>query len=170
MEEIIKQIKKQQEINFKNVEDQIRFADLETVFDNENNSRYIFHYLHSMDRFFINPSTYVYEGSIEENLSIIDSARAGYIDDKSIVVPRKQLLEYFESVKSKINTYFETLTVEQLIEKPEGCEYSRLEFILAQFRHLMWHTGVSSAITFISKGKWNEFTGLAGLRKMFPLK
>ena len=49
MEEIIKQIKKQQEINFKNVKDQIRFADLETVFDNENNSRYIFHYLHSMD-------------------------------------------------------------------------------------------------------------------------
>ena len=96
MEEIIKQIKKQQEINFKNVEDQIRFADLETVFDNENNSRYIFHYLHSMDRFFINPSTYVYEGSIEENLSIIDSARAGYIADKSIVIPRKQLLEYFE--------------------------------------------------------------------------
>lgn len=167
MEEIIKQIKKQQEINFKNVEDQIRFADLETVFDNENNSRYIFHYLHSMDRFFINPSTYVYEGSIEENLSIIDSDRAGYIADKSIVIPRKQLLEYFESVKSKINTYFETLTVEQLIEKPEGCEYSRLEFILAQFRHLMWHTGVSSAITFISKDKWNEFTGLAGLRKMF---
>ena len=44
-----------------------------------------------MDRFFINPSTYVYEGSIEENLSIIDSARAGYIADKSIVIPRKQL-------------------------------------------------------------------------------
>ena len=107
---------------------------------------------------------------ISGSLSIIDSARAGYIADKSIVIPRKQLLEYFESVKSKINTYFETLTVEQLIEKPEGCEYSRLEFILAQFRHLMWHTGVSSAITFISKGKWNEFTGLAGLRKMFPLK
>jgi len=170
MDELIRQIKEQQEINFKNIEDQIRFADLETVFDNENNSRYIFHYLHSVDRFFINPSDYVYQGSIEENLSIIDSARVGYIDDKSIVIPRQQLLDYFETVKTKINTFFETLTVEQLIEKPEGCEYSRMEFILAQFRHLMWHVGVSSAISFTSKGEWNEFTGLSGLRKMFPLK
>jgi len=170
MDELIRQIKEQQEINFKNIEDQIRFADLETVFDNENDSRYIFHYLHSVDRFFINPSDYVYQGSIEENLSIIDSARVGYIDDKSIVIPRQQLLDYFETVKTKINTFFETLTVEQLIEKPEGCEYSRMEFILAQFRHLMWHVGVSSAISFTSKGEWNEFTGLSGLRKMFPLK
>ena len=54
MEEIVRQIKSQQEINFKNVEDQILMADLETVFDAENNSRYIFHYLHSMDKFFIN--------------------------------------------------------------------------------------------------------------------
>jgi len=170
VEELIKQIKQQQEINYKNIEDQIRFADLETVFDNENNSRYIFHYLHSMDRFFINPSTYVYEGNIEENLSIIDSARVGYIDDKSIVIQRQQLLDYLEAVKAKINAFFETLTVEQLIEKPEGCEYSRMELILAQFRHLMWHVGASSAITFTSKGEWNEFTGLIGLRKMFPLK
>ena len=46
MEEIIAQIKAQQEINFANIRDQIQMADLETVFDGENNSRYIFHYLH----------------------------------------------------------------------------------------------------------------------------
>ena len=43
-------------------------------FDGVNNSRYIFHYLHSMDRFFINPEDYVYEGEklfgIPENLSV----------------------------------------------------------------------------------------------------
>ena len=62
MEEIIQQIKNQQDINFINIRDQILMADLETVFDAENNSRYIFHYLHSLDRFFINPMDYVYEG------------------------------------------------------------------------------------------------------------
>ena len=61
MEEMIKQIKDQQEINFINIREQILVADLETVFDAENNSRYIFHYLHSMDRFYINPMDYVYE-------------------------------------------------------------------------------------------------------------
>ncbi|MCQ2593162.1 MAG: hypothetical protein MJ188_10315 [Treponema sp.] len=174
MEELIRQIKEQQEINFKNVEAQILCADLETVFDGENNSRYIFHYLHSMDRFFMNPADYVYEGDslfrINEDLSIIDSNRVGYIEDKSIVISRQQLLDYFNFVKAKIQNYFETLTVEQLMEKPADCEYTRLEFILAQFRHLMWHVGVSSAITFNSKGQWNEFTGLSGLRAMFPLK
>ncbi len=170
MEEIIKQIKNQQEINFMNIKEQIQKADLEIVFDAENNSRYIFHYLHSMDRFFINPMNYVYEGEklfgIPENLSVIDPKREGYEKDTSIVISRESLLSYFEHIKGKIDKYFETLTLPMLLEKPEGCEYTRLELILAQFRHMMWHVGVSSAITFASKSEWNEFTGLSGLRKM----
>ena len=51
MDEIIKQIKTQIEINFQNIKDQIEVADLEAVFDGVNGSRYIFHNLHSMDRF-----------------------------------------------------------------------------------------------------------------------
>ena len=170
MEEIIKQIKAQQEINFINIEEQINKADLEAVFDGVNNSRYIFHNLHSMDRFFINPIGYVYEGEklfgIPENLSVISSSRVGYEPDTSIVISRKQLLDYFSYVKAKINSYFDNLKSEELTEKPEGCEYSRMELILAQFRHMMWHVGLSSGITFQTKGEWNEFTGLKGLRKM----
>ena len=125
MEEIIRQIKNQQEINFINVKEQILKADLETVFDDENNS---------------------------------------------IVISREQLLDYFEYVKNKIEKYFETLTSQELLQKPGNCEYTRLELILAQFRHLMWHVGLSSAITFASKKEWNEFTGLSGLRKMIKTK
>ena len=169
MEEIISQIKNQQEINFINIKEQLAMADLETVFDGENNSRYIFHYLHSMDRFFINPMDYVYEGEklfgIQENLSIIDPQRAGYISDKTIVISRKQLMDYLEYVRAKINAYFEKLTSAELLQKPEGCKYTRLELILAQFRHLMWHVGLSSAITFNSKKEWNPFTGLSALNK-----
>ena len=169
MTEIIRQIKDQQEINFINVRDQIQMADLETVFDGENNSRYIFHYLHSLDRFFINPCNYVYEGErlfgIPENLSVIDQKREDYVQDSSIVISRNQLLDYLEYVHQKINTYFESLTAEELIGKPEGCEYSRLELILAQFRHLMWHVGLSSGITFETRNEWNKFTGLNSLNK-----
>ena len=56
------------------------------------------------------------------------------------------------------------LTVEELLQKPENCEYSRFELILGQIRHQFWHIGLSSAITFESKHIWNEFTGLNGLR------
>ena len=172
MEEIVRQIKNQQEINFINVRDQIEMADLEKKFDGENNSRYIFHYLHSLDRFFINPCDYVYEGEklfgIPEGLSAIDPTRPGYINDSSIVISRKQLLNYLDYVHAKVNTYFETLTLGALLETPEGCDYSRFELILAQFRHLMWHVGLSSGITFSTKHEWNKFTGLTKLNlKLF---
>lgn len=169
MDEIIQQIKNQQEINFINIKEQLEMADLETVFDGESNSCYIFHYLHSMDRFFINPMDYVYEGErlfgIPENLSVIDPKREGYVADKSAVISRSQLMDYLDYVREKINSYFESITCDQLLQKPEGCEYSRLELILAQFRHIMWHVGLSSAITFASKKEWNHFTGLSALNK-----
>lgn len=174
MDEIIRQLKNQTEINFINIRDQIEVADLEKVFDGVNGSRYIFHNLHSMDRFFINPVSYVYEGEklfgISENLSVISTAREGYVEDTSIVISREKLLAYFEYVKSKIENYFDQLTAEELLQKPEGCEYTRLEMILGQFRHQMWHVGFSSAITFEGKKVWNEFTGLSGLRKMIKMK
>ena len=169
MDEIIRQIKNQTEINFINIRAQIEVAELEAVFDGVNGSRYIFHNLHSMDRFFINPVTYVYEGEklfgIPENLSVISSAREGYVADTSIVIPREKLLAYFDFVKNKIENYFDELTTQELLQKPEACEYTRLELILGQFRHQMWHVGLSSAITFEGKKIWNEFTGLNGLRK-----
>ena len=174
MEEIIRQIKGQVEINFMNIRDQIEVADLEAVFDGVNGSRYIFHNLHSMDRFFINPSDYVYEGKklfgIAENLSVISPEREGYVEDTSIVISREKLQAYFDFVKNKIEDYLEHLTGEELIQKPEGCEYSRLELILGQFRHEMWHAGLSSAITFENKNIWNTFTGLNGLRKLIKMK
>ena len=71
----------------------------------------------------------------------------------------------FINVKAKIDSYFEKLTLENLLQKPEGCEYTRLELILSQFRHLMWHVGLSSAITFTTKKEWNSFTGLSALNK-----
>ena len=45
MEEIIRQIKNQTEINFINIQEQIEVANLETIFDGVNGSRYIFHNL-----------------------------------------------------------------------------------------------------------------------------
>ncbi len=109
MEEIIRQIKNQTEINFINIQEQIEVADLEAIFDGVNGSRYIFHNLHSMDRFFINPVTYVYDGEklfgIPENLSVISSAREGYVADTSIVIPREKLLAYFDFIIIAVSFY-----------------------------------------------------------------
>ena len=77
---------------------------------------------------------------------------------------------YFEYIKNKIEIYFEELSAEALLQKPEGSEYTRLELILGKFRHQMWHVGLSSASTFEGKKNWNEFTGLNGIRKMIKMK
>ena len=171
MDEIIRQIKDQTEINFINIRDQIEVAELEAVFDGVNGSRYIFHNLHSMDRFFINPMSYVYEGEklfdIPENLSVIATEREGYVADTSIVISREKLLEYFEYVKNRIEKYLDQLTAKELLQKPEGCEYTRLELILGQFRHQMWHVGLTSAITFENKNVWNKFSGMNALNQKF---
>ena len=79
-------------------------------------------------------------------------------------------MAYFDFVTNKIERYLENLTADELIQKPQGCEYTRLELILGQIRHEMWHVGLSSAITFENKNIWNTFTGLSGLRKMIKMK
>ncbi|MBU5317887.1 hypothetical protein KQI30_16715 [Clostridium bornimense] len=75
MSSFIQQIKAQTEILFLNISDQLETANLEYEYNNLNNSRYIFHYLHSLDKFFIDPTEYVYDErkiiGIPENLSVI---------------------------------------------------------------------------------------------------
>lgn len=167
MREIVALIKEQQSVNFQNVREQIQRADVGAVFDAESNSRYIFHYLHSLDRFFAGPAGYVYEGGrlfgIPEELSVIDPARDGYVRDPSLVIPRERLLAYLGHVEERTNRYLDGLSDDDLLLRPEGSEYTRFELVLAQFRHLMWHVGLSSAITFSSTGEWNAFTGLSAM-------
>ena len=137
MDEIIKQIKAQIEINFQNIKDQIEVADLEAVFDGVNGSRYIFHNLHSMDRFFINPTDYVYEGEklfgIPENLSVISTAREGFVEDTSIVIPREKLMAYFGFVTNKIEHYLENLRQRNLYRNPRAVSILALNSFLAKF-------------------------------------
>ena len=58
---LVKIIREQTEILCQNLEAQINEAPLDTMFDNVNNSRYLFHAIHSLDRYFINPHHYEYE-------------------------------------------------------------------------------------------------------------
>ena len=58
--EIISIIKEQNKLLFENIYEQIKTATLEKRIDNVNNSRFLFHMIHSMDRYFINPFEYDY--------------------------------------------------------------------------------------------------------------
>lgn len=164
MSSFIQQIKVQTEILFLNISDQLETANLEYEYNNLNNSRYIFHYLHSLDKFFIDPTEYVYDErkiiGIPENLSVIAEEKDGYELAKGYVIPREKLHVYFENIKNKIYCYLDKMDDEELLEQPENYSYTRFELILGQYRHVMWHVGLSSAITFLADGHGTKYTGL----------
>lgn len=156
-------IAEQTQILFKNIEDQINGAELERLFENVNNSRYLFHMIHSADKYFINPYNYTYNakaaGGIDENYSIISESRDGYIPDDGFVIPRETLAAYLAYVKQKVMSYIENLTDDELSEKPENCPHTKLALILGQYRHTMFHCGMNETFTFDTTGKWLPYTG-----------
>ena len=70
-------IAEQTEILLKNINSVVQSANLEAEFDGLNASRFIFHTLHSLDKWFVNPAEYKYDenssGGVAENLSVISS-------------------------------------------------------------------------------------------------
>ncbi|MCQ2585210.1 MAG: hypothetical protein MJ185_06430 [Treponema sp.] len=163
MKKFVELIQRQTDILLKNVEDQINGADLEVVFDGLNNSRYLFHMLHSMEKYFMNPYDYKYDLEqalgIKEDYSVIDDKREGYIKDDELIISREKLQQYFEVVSGKINAYVESLTDEELLEKPVDCPHTKFELILGQYRHIMFHLGLSECLTVQTKGVWLPYTG-----------
>ena len=91
--------------------------------------RWVYHALHSADKWFINPFDYEEPPFHEEGMDNPDKPCKGVLSDE-------QLLRYLDSVEKKTIEYLDTLTDEMLYEKPEKCRYTRMELVLRQFRHI----------------------------------
>jgi hypothetical protein len=101
--------------------------------------RYIYHTLHSADKFFINPTQYTEPPFHIPKLDWPDSP-------SEIIVSRETLYEYYEQVRQKILDYLDGLTDNQLTERPNG-KLSSLGLVLSQFRHMYAHIGILNGIT-----------------------
>ena len=62
--------------------------------------------------------------------------------------------------------YLNSLSDEDLYEKPEGCKYNRLSLILGQFRHFHCHMGNINATTICNTNKWPRVLGMYWLDKI----
>lgn len=157
-------LKEQTEILLKNLDDQIAAANLTAVIDGLPNSRYLFHTIHSLDKNFINPDTFTEPSrsvcGVAPELSIIDEKRSCYRPAADITITRGQLSGYASYVRQKTEAYFDTLNDTTLSEKPGSGTFSRLALILGQFRHLMWHMGLSSGVTVQAGKEWPVYSGL----------
>ncbi len=101
--------------------------------------RYIYHTLHSADKFFINPLNYEEPAFHIEKLDWPDTP-------SEIILSRKTLYAYYEQVRKKILDYLDGLTDSQLTERPNG-KLSRLGLVFSQFRHMYAHIGILNGIT-----------------------
>jgi hypothetical protein len=117
--------------------------------------KHVYHTLHSLDMWFINPRRYEEPSFHEENLNNLDA-----VTEKTL--SRDELKEYSASVAKKINAYTDSLTDDMLLEKPEGCEYSRFALIIGQHRHLNLHTGMLMGYIIAGEGLWPRVMGMEG--------
>ena len=105
----------------------------------------IFHFLHSLDKWFINPA--IYE---EDHYFPADKTR--YSKD--------ELFEYFVYIKIKVSNYLKELDSNSLINNPSVCQFNKMTLILGQYRHLMYHIGYLHACLKINTGNVPKYQGL----------
>jgi len=118
--------------------------------------RYIYHTLHSADKYFINPTEYTEPPFHTHMLDWPDTP-------SETVLSRETLYEYYETVRKKILDYIDGFTDDQLYECPNG-ELSRLGLALCQFRHMYAHIGILNGITIANTGKYPRVLNEYGKR------
>ena len=117
--------------------------------------QHIYHMLHSLDQWYINPN----DASYTE--PAFHAAELNNLDVRpQIVLSREQLYDYGEAVCGKIKSYTAALTDEVLLEKPEGCKFTRFTLIMGQFRHLHSHMGMLMGFLIAETGEWPYVVGL----------
>lgn len=117
--------------------------------------KHIYHMLHSLDLWYINPNDPSYrEPDIHiDSLNDLDVKTARFIT-------RIEINDYYMAVKNKITAYTNFLNDGMLNERHVDCSYSKFELILAQFRHLHTHMGMIMGFIIEATGQWPTVLGL----------
>ena len=147
MNNVCQMIKRQTDANFLNLITAIKTYDRDALVCGAPAWRYVYHTIHSADKWFFNP--YVYT---EPDFQKADMDNPNAPSD--VVLSDEQLLGYLEKVRKKTADYLDSLTDIELNECPEKCDMTRLELILMQFRHFSTHVGMLNGLTIEKTGKF----------------
>ena len=117
--------------------------------------KHIYHMLHSLDLWYINPNDPSYrEPDIHiDSLNDLDAKTERFIT-------RTEINDYYTAVKNKITAYTNFLNDGMFNERPVDCSYSKFELVLAQFRHLHTHMGMIMGFIIEATGQWPTVLGL----------
>jgi hypothetical protein len=117
--------------------------------------KHFYHLIHSLDKNFIDPGNYNEPLIHVKNLNII------YFDGGN-KLSKNDIVEYYNNVKDKIKKYINGLDDKILSEKIifNKMEFTKLELILAQLRHIFYHIGYLHCCIKMEKGETPEYIGL----------
>ena len=114
--------------------------------------RWAYHTIHSADKWFFNPFVY-------EEPDFHEPGMDNPFNPCTVVLTDAQLLAYLERVWKKTLDYLDTLTDAMLYEKPENCSYTRMELVLRQYRHFLFHIGMLNGQTAAATGTFPGWVG-----------
>lgn len=140
-------IKEQVGANYLNLETAIRTYDRNALVCGTPAWRYVYHTIHSADKWFFNPFIFDEPPFHENGMDNPDNPCTVELSDID-------LLKYLEKVKQKTYCYLDTLTDKELYERPENCEFTRMDLVLIQFRHMSFHTGMLNGQTIECTGRF----------------
>lgn len=115
--------------------------------------KHVYHTLHSLDKWYINPLVYDEPAFHSENLNDLDVKTDGFLS-------RELIKQYYIQIKDKILSYLDGINDDKLLETPEKCPYTRFHLILAQHRHLDMHIGMIMGYIIGGEGLWPRVLGL----------
>lgn len=145
-------IKEQVEANYLNLETAIKTYDRNALVCGAPACRYVYHTIHSADKWFFNPFVFDEPPFHEDGMDKPDNPCAVELSDT-------ELLEYLKKVERKTADYLDGLTDKELYEYPPECIYTRMELVLMQFRHLNIHVGMLNGQTIERTGKFPIVVG-----------
>lgn len=153
--DLINAIKQNTETIFVNSDILLQTCDMDHILCDMPIWKHVYHMLHSLDQWYINPNEYNHPPFHTESLNSLDIP-------SNDVLSREQLQEYLGCIKLKISDYLNGLNDEMLYEIPNGCEQNRLGLIMSQFRHFYAHLGNINATTIMATNKWPRVVGITG--------
>ena len=109
--------------------------------------RYIYHTIHSCDKFYINPHEYAEPAFHQPGLDWPDN-------ETDTVLDSDLLYDYFKQTRVKILSYLDTLNDDNLYEIPDKCQMNRLELVLSQFRHMYVHIGILNGVKIVNTNRY----------------
>jgi len=116
--------------------------------------RHVYHMLHSLDQWFINPTHYQEPAIHTEGLNDLDLAL-----DIPALSPAV-LDAYLAQIADKTRAALCDLSGAELTTRPEGSPYERLALMVGQMRHLHTHMGMLMGFIIAERGEWPMVLGM----------